>query len=153
MIRKARVSDTEGILKIINHYAEKDLVLPRSPLEVYENIRDYFVCMEDGRVVGCAALHVFWTDLSEIKSLVVEESYQGKGRGKKLVKECVEEATALGVSRLFVLTYLPEFFQRLGFSLTGKDTLPHKIWMECVKCHKFPECTEVPLILDLPAST
>ncbi|MEE9200382.1 MAG: N-acetyltransferase [Candidatus Brocadiales bacterium] len=152
MIRKARISDTEDILRIINHYAEKDLMLPRSPLEVYENIRDYFVYLENGQIVGCAALHIFWNDLSEIKSLAVEEPYQRKGIGRKLVKECVKEATELGISRLFVLTYLPDFFKCQGFKLAEKNSLPHKIWTECVNCHKFPECAEVALTLDLPAS-
>lgn len=151
MIRKAIISDTENILKLVNRFAEKDLMLPRSPQEIYENIRDYSVCVEDGRLVGCVALHVFWKDLSEIKSLAVEESSQGKGIGKKLIKECLKEATALGISRLFVLTYQPEFFQRLGFRIAEKESLPHKIWTECVKCHKFPSCKEIALILDLPS--
>lgn len=151
MIRKATISDTEDILKLVNRFAGKDLMLPRSLQEIYENIRDYSVYVEDGRLVGCVALHVFWKDLSEIKSLAVEESCHGKGIGRKLVKECVEEATALGVSKLFVLTYLPGFFQSLGFRIAEKESLPHKIWTECVKCHKFPNCKEVALILDLPA--
>ncbi len=152
MIRKAIISDTEDILRVINHFAEEDLMLPRSLQEIYENIRDYFVYLENGQLVGCVALHVFWKDLSEIKSLAVKEPHQGKSIGKGLVKKCVEEATALGVSKLLVLTYIPEFFQRLDFRLVEKEELPHKIWTECVKCHKFPDCKEVPLILDLPTS-
>lgn len=153
MIRKAVVTDTEDILRLINHFAEKDLMLPRSPQEVYENIRDYFVCVENGKLIGCAALHVFWKDISEIKSLAVEEQHQGKGIGRNLVKACMEEASALGVSRLFVLTYLPELFEHLGFRPIEKTELPHKIWTECVKCHKFPDCKEVSLIMDLPTSS
>ncbi len=148
MIRKAVISDAEYIFRIINHFAEKDLMLPRSLQEIYENIRDYFVYIENGRPVGCVALHVFWRDLSEIKSLAVEESHQGKGIGKKLIKACVDEARALGTSKLFVLTYTPELFERLGFHTVEKESLPHKIWKECVKCHKFPNCKETSLILD-----
>ncbi|MFQ5956742.1 MAG: N-acetyltransferase [Candidatus Brocadiales bacterium] len=153
MIRKANIQDAEDILRIINHFAEKDLMLPRSLQEIYENIRDYFVYVENGRLVGCAALHVFWKDLSEIKSLAVEEPHQGRGIGKRLVKECVGEATELGISKLFVLTYLPDFFQCLGFRIVEKERLPHKIWTECVRCYKFPDCKEIPLILDLPTSS
>lgn len=152
MIRKANVSDTESILKTINRFAEKDLMLPRSLQEIYENIRDYTVYLEGERLVGCAALHVFWKDLAEIKSLAVDESCQGKGIAKELVRECVKEAATLRASKAFVLTYLPDFFLPLGFRIVEKESLPQKIWTECIKCHKFPECTEIAMILDLPAS-
>jgi amino-acid N-acetyltransferase len=149
MIRKALVSDAEKIQKIVNHFAVRDIMLPRSLSEIYENIRDFFVYMEDGEIVGCAALHVFWKDLSELKSLAVLESHQRKGIGEKLLNGCIEEAKALGISKLFILTYKPEFFQRRGFHPIAKEALPHKIWNECVKCHKFPECKEISLIIEL----
>ncbi len=150
MIRKAITSDVEKIQKIVNHFAAKDLMLPRALSELYENLRDFFVYIADGEIVGCAALHIFWKDLSEIKSLAVLEPYQRKGVGERLLKECIEEAKSLGVSKVFVLTYQPEFFQHLGFHPIDKEGLPHKVWTECVKCHKFPECKEVPLIMELP---
>jgi amino-acid N-acetyltransferase len=150
MIRKALVSDVEKIQKIVNHFAAKGLMLPRSLAEIYENLRDFFVYLEDGEVVGCAALHIFWKDLSEVKSLAVIEPHQRKGIGGKLLMGCVEEAKTLGIEKLFVLTYQPEFFQHRGFLPVAKEDLPHKIWTECVKCYKFPECKEVPLIMKLP---
>lgn len=147
MIRKALISDVEKIQKIINHFAAKDLMLPRSLSEIYENLRDFFVYLEEGEIAGCVALHIFWKDLSEVKSLAVLEPHQKKGIGGKLLMGCIEEAKTLGAGRLLVLTYRPEFFQHRGFSPVDKGELPHKIWTECVKCHKFPDCGEVPLIL------
>lgn len=149
MLRGAHINDVEQMNKLVNHFAQKDLMLPRSLSELYENIRDYNVYVENGSIVGCAALHVFWKDLAEIKSIAVEEDYQKRGIGKQLIEKCLEEGKALGISRLFVLTYIPEFFERMGFKLIDKDLLPHKIWTECVKCYKFPDCGEVSLVIEI----
>ncbi len=149
MLRKATIEDVEKIYKVINDFAAKNVMLPRSLSELYENIRDFFVFIEDGTVVGCAALHIFWKDLAEIKSVAVLESHQHKGIGKKLVTVCKREARKLCIAKMFVLTYAPEFFEKCGFRKVEKESLPHKIWSECVKCHKFPNCGEVPLIFEL----
>ena len=124
-------------------------MLPRSLSELYENIRDFFVFIQDDTLVGCAALHIFWKDLAEIKSVAVLETTQRKGIGRKLVRVCIREARKLRIAKMFVLTYVPEFFEKCGFRRVEKETLPHKIWSECVKCHKFPDCGEIPLILEL----
>ena len=149
MLRGAHINDVEQMNKLVNHFAQRDLMLARPLGELYENIRDYYVYVENGSIVGCAALHVFWKDLAEIKSIAVEEDYQKKGIGKQLIQKCLEEGKALGISRLFVLTYIPEFFERMGFKLIDKDLLPHKIWTECVKCYKFPDCGEVSLVIEI----
>ena len=91
----------------------------------------------------------FWKDLAEIKSVAVLESTQRHGIGNKLVRVCIREARKLRIAKMFVLTYVPEFFEKCGFRKVEKETLPHKIWSECVKCHKFPDCGEIPLILEL----
>ena len=149
MLLKATIDDVEKIYKLINDFAAKNVMLPRSLSELYENIRDYFVFIQDDTLVGCAALHIFWKDLAEIKSVAVLETTQRKGIGRKLVRVCIREAHKLRISKMFVLTYVPEFFEKCGFRRVEKETLPHKIWSECVKCHKFPDCGEVPLILEL----
>jgi amino-acid N-acetyltransferase len=149
MLRGAHINDVEQMNKLVNHFAQRDLMLARPLGELYENIRDYYVYVENGSIVGCAALHVFWKDLAEIKSIAVEEGHQNKGIGKQLIQKCLEEGKALGISRLFVLTYIPEFFERMGFKLIDKDLLPHKIWTECVKCYKFPDCGEVSLVIEI----
>jgi len=152
MLRKATIEDVEKIYKIINDFAAKNVMLPRSLSELYENIRDFFVFIQDGTLVGCAALHIFWKDLAEIKSVTVVETCQRNGIGKKLVRVCIREARKLRIAKMFVLTYVPEFFEKCGFRRVEKETLPHKIWSECVKCHKFPDCGEIPLILELNKS-
>ena len=149
MLRKATIDDVEKIYKLINDFAAKNVMLPRSLSELYENIRDFFVFIQDDTLVGCAALHIFWKDLAEIKSVAVLETTQRKGIGRKLVRVCIREARKLRIAKMFVLTYVPEFFEKCGFRRVEKETLPHKIWSECVKCHKFPDCREVPLILEL----
>jgi amino-acid N-acetyltransferase len=149
MLRGAHINDAEQMNKLVNHFAQKDLMLARPLSELYENIRDYYVYIENGSVVGCAALHIFWKDLAEIKSIAVEEDYQKRGIGKQLIQKCLEEGKILGINRLVVLTYIPEFFERMGFKRVDKELLPHKIWSECVKCYKFPDCYEVPLIIEI----
>ncbi len=149
MLRGAHINDAEQMNKLVNHFAQKDLMLARPLSELYENIRDYYVYIENGSVVGCAALHIFWKDLAEIKSIAVEEDYQKRGIGKQLIQKCLEEGKVLGINRLVVLTYIPEFFERMGFKRVDKELLPHKIWSECVKCYKFPDCDEVPLIIEI----
>ncbi len=148
-IRKARISDTKQIHKIINEYARRDAMLSRSLNEIYENIRDYFVYENNGEVSGVCALHILWEDLAEIKSLAVRESEQRSGIGMELVHRCLSEARQLGIRQVFALTYKPEFFQRLGFGEIDKAKLPHKIWGDCLRCPKFPECDEYAVIREL----
>lgn len=149
LIRKARVTDVCDMHKLINYFAERGDLLPRSLNQLYEDIRDFFVLEHDGCILGTCALHVNWEDLAELKALVVAESVQGQGFGRSLVESCLEEATSLGISRVFVLTYKADFFLKLGFHFIEKSELPHKVWSECINCAKFPDCGEVALIRDI----
>ena len=128
-------------------------MLPRPLNEVYENLRDFFVFEEEARMVGCAALHVTWEGLGEIRSLAVDEEAQGRRIGARLVEECLEEARKLGMARVFVLTYTPPFFHALGFRDYPKEELPHKIWTDCLRCPKFPNCEEEALVINLGENT
>jgi len=148
-IRKALISDVKDIHRIINKLAKRDKMLPRSLNEIYENIRDFFVCIIKGKIIGVCALHILWEDLAEVRSIAVLKEYQGKGIGKRLVVSCLKEAKALGIKKVFALTYNPEFFIEIGFNEIDKNTLPQKIWGDCLKCPKFPECNEVAVIIDL----
>jgi len=145
MIRKARIEDAKKIHEIINGFARKDLMMPRSLNEIYETVRDFWVsCDKKGDVIGCAGLHIVgWNDLAEIKSLAVVRKAQGRGFGSLLVQACLEEAADLKVGSVFALTYKPEFFRRFGFRAVPKSRLPHKVWAECCNCPKFPDCGEV----------
>jgi amino-acid N-acetyltransferase len=149
LLRKARTDDAAAIQRLINGFAERDLMLPRSLSQLYENIRDFFVVEAEESVAGCAALHVSWKDLAELKSLAVGERYQGQGYGRELIHACVEEARDLGIARVFALTYVPELFERLGWTRVDKATLPRKVWTECIYCPKFSSCTEVAVVFDV----
>jgi len=135
--------------QLINYFADKGEMLARSLSEIYENIRDYFVVREGERVIACAALHVSWSDLAEIKSVAVAEGSQAQRIGFQLVEACLREAKELGISTVFCLTYNPAFFEKCGFSQVEKTELPHKVWGECYRCPKFPDCDEVALIYHL----
>jgi amino-acid N-acetyltransferase len=148
-VDRARVSDAHSMHRLISHFADKGEVLPRALSEIYENIRDYFVVRKRGRVIACAALHVTWADLAEIKSLAVDEKEQNQRIGSALVQACLEEAKALGIPRVFCLVRKSAFFEKHGFQLIDKTELPQKVWAECYRCPKFPDCDEVALIRHL----
>lgn len=148
-IRKAKVKDVIEIFKILQHFALKEVLLPRSLNSIYENIRDFFVCEVDGKIVGVGSLHVYWEDLAEIKSLAVKEEYQHLGIGRNIVQECLNEAKELGIKRVFALTYVPEFFKKNGFEITDKSNFPQKVWTECIHCVKFNDCHEIPVSINL----
>ena len=149
MIRKAKIKDVKQIQMLINYFAQKDLMLARSINELYENLRDFWVCEENKKIVGTAAVHVAWENLVEIKSLAVDLKHQEKGIGTKLIRTCIKEARQLGARKLFVLTYDDDFFKNFGFKAISHSKLPHKIWAECIKCPKFPNCKEIAMIKTL----
>lgn len=149
MLRNARVDDVDDLNNLINYFAEKNLILPKTLSELYENIRDYYVYLENGNVIGCVALHVYDKDLAEIKSLAVKDDYQNRGISKKLIQKCFEEGTMLGLKKLFVLTHIPDFFENIGFKRVDRGLFPQKIWTECVKCYKFTNCEGVALMIEV----
>lgn len=148
-IRRAKISDLKYIHKLINDFAKREAMLPRSLSELYEGMRDFTVCEYNGTILGVCALHIIWEDLAEVRSLAVDREYQKLGIGKTLVKRCLKEAKELGLKRVFALTYNPEFFKKLGFVDIDKSSLPQKIWGDCLRCHKFPECDEHAVIINL----
>jgi len=149
IIRKAKLSDSEAIHKLVNHYAKKGLMLPRSRSAIYENIRNYSVMETEGEVIGIGALSILWTDLAEVRTLAVKESFSGQGIGKKLVEYFLEEARELGIKKVFTLTYQVAFFEKCGFNVISKEHMPHKIWKDCLNCPKFPNCDEVLMAIEI----
>lgn len=163
-LRKATISDVADMHRLINHYAAKRLLLPRSLSELYERLRDFFVLVsppkaqrpgceteieDKERLIGVCGLGICWEDLAEIRSLAVWEDYRGQGFGSLLVNRCLEEARELGIPKVFTLTYAPYFFEKLGFKRVEKSTLPQKVWGDCLRCPQFPNCDELALALDL----
>ncbi|MCM8805854.1 MAG: N-acetyltransferase [Candidatus Omnitrophica bacterium] len=149
-IRPAVMDDAYQIKNLINEHARKGKMLPVSINQVFENLRNFFVLTDDkGKILGCGALKIIWKDLGEIRSVAIKNSKQKKGLGTQLVEKLLEEAKKIGIKRVFVLTYVPEFFEKFGFIRTEKTKLPHKIWFDCINCPKFPRCDEIPLIKKL----
>jgi amino-acid N-acetyltransferase len=150
MLRKAQIGDVKEIQKLLTTYASRGDMLSRSLSELYESLRDFYVeVADDGRILGAAALHIGWVDLAVVRSGAVVEEAGRKGVGSALVSACIDEARELGLKRIFCLTYRPDFFGKLGFVLVDKSTLPHKVWGDCIKCPKFPDCDENAMTLDL----
>ena len=146
-IEKAKIDDAQRIHELVNSFADKGEMLPRALSEVYENLRDFFVIRDkNGQVIGCGALHINWSDLAEVKSLAVSEVKQAKGLGSMLVEACIDEARELGIPTVFCLTYKPAFFEKYDFHQVDKMELPRKVWSECYRCPKFPDCDEVALV-------
>ena len=149
MLRKAEINDVKEIQKLLTHYATRGDMLSRSLSELYESLRDFYIVEDAGRLLGVAALHIVWDDLAEIRSVAVGEDAGRKGVGTEVVNACIAEARELGLKRLFCLTYKPDFFARFGFEIVDKSELPHKVWGDCIKCVKFPDCDEIAMIMEL----
>jgi amino-acid N-acetyltransferase len=150
VIRRAKIADAENIQRLINQFADEGRLLARSLSEIYDNLRDFFVSEGDDRQVkGVCALHISWEDLAEIRSLAVATEARENGMGAQLIAACLEEARQIGVKQVFLLTYIPTYFERAGFRAVDRSLLPHKIWADCIRCVKFPQCDETAMILDL----
>ncbi|MCM2357938.1 MAG: N-acetyltransferase [Geobacteraceae bacterium] len=149
MLRKAQIQDVKEIQKLLTHFANRGDMLSRSLSELYEALRDFYIYEDEGRLLGTAALHIVWEDLAEIRSVAVVEDAGRKGVGTQLVQACIDEAREIGLKRLFCLTYKPNFFAKFGFRIVDKSELPHKVWGDCMKCVKFPDCDEIAMIVDL----
>jgi amino-acid N-acetyltransferase len=152
MLRKARIGDVKTIHKLINASAGKGEMLPRSLMDIYGSLRDFFVYFseQDGEIIGVCAMNITWENLAEIRSLYVAELRRKEGLGRKLVEACISEAITLELYRVFTLTYQHEFFLKLGFKDIDRATLPQKVWSDCLRCPKYPDfCDEISMIMEL----
>ena len=148
-IRSAKISDVEAIHALISSYAERDRMLFCPMSDIYEKLQTFSVSEADDNVVGCGALEVVWSNLAEIKSLAVDVTKKEKGIGRRLVTAAIEQAIRLGVPKVFALTLEPDFFEKLGFEIVEKETLPMKVWSDCAKCSKQQNCDEIAVIKDI----
>jgi len=152
MPRKARIGDVKTIHKMINVSASKEEILPRSLMDIYGSLRDFFVYYDDeeGLITGICAMSIIWENLAEVRSLYVDEAFRRRGIGRILVEACISEAITLELFRIFTLTYKREFFQRVGFHAVNRSSLSEKIWTDCFRCPKYPDyCDEVAMIIEL----
>jgi amino-acid N-acetyltransferase len=161
-ILKAKVSDARGILELVNSFAASNLMLPRGPQYIYENIRDFTIATdhtpkasagitpyEDRQIIACGSLHVLWEDIAEIRSTAIHPDYQHKGLGRKIVEFMKVEAKELGIKTLFTWTLAEDFFKQLGFKPKGAEALSPKVWGECSRCPKYFKCDEIGMVLEL----
>jgi len=149
-IRRAKMRDVRQIHSLLNHYSEEGLLLGRSISSLYDKLRDFAVCVDnDDIVMGVCAFQITWENLAEIRSLAVAEEMHGQGIGRNLVGWCLQEANRFEITKIFALTYTPKFFWKMGFKPISKSDLPHKIWSDCIHCHKFPDCDEEAMMLDI----
>jgi len=163
VIQKAQIRDVEEILELINGFASSNLMLPRGPQYLYENIRDFVIAIDKdipvytltdtkevmNLMVACGSLHVLWEDIAEVRALAIHPDYQHLGLGSRIVEFMEEEARKIGIHRLFTFTMTEEFFRALGFHKINRKDLPPKVWGECSRCPKYFQCDEVGMVLDL----
>ena len=149
IFRKAKITDVEAIHALITHYADRGLMLARPRSLLYESLREFTVAVDQAQVVAAGSLHIIWEDLAEVRALAASPGYTGRGIGRKLVKMFLDEAKDLAIPHLFALTYQQEFFAKCGFRVVPKESMPQKVWKECVNCPKFPNCEEVAMLYDL----
>jgi amino-acid N-acetyltransferase len=151
-VRKARLSDVNGMFRVINHYAEQQRMLPKTQLQLYENLRDYSIAAESSgsnSLLGCGALHIYWENLAEIRALAVAPEMTHKGVGTALVDCLLAEARELDIEQVFLFTYEPRFFARFGFIQVEHRTMPLKVYNECFHCPKFNKCDELAMVLHI----
>lgn len=144
--RDAVFSDAEDIHKLLNGYAAEGLMLSRSRNSIYENLRDYIVAVDGDKVIGVGALHMLWERLGEVRSLAIASDYKKKNIGREIVRRLEEEGRRLGVETFFALTYQPGFFAKCDYAEIPNDSVPQKVWKECVHCPKYPYCDEVAMM-------
>ena len=158
-LRKAVVGDVEAIQKLISGFASSNIMLPRGPQYIYENLRDFVIVERvgggqnddagEGAIAACGSLHVLWIDQAELRSISVHPNYQKHGLGTRIVRYLIDEARSLGLHKVYAFTLVEEFFSRMGFVRKQKDELPSKLWSECSQCPKYFICDEVGLVLDI----
>jgi amino-acid N-acetyltransferase len=154
MIRKANIQEVPEIRRFLAEFSQDGGILPRTLADLYGQLRDYYVYRENqGPLLGIAALHICWAGLGEIRSVAVALTHRGRGIASRLVQTCLAEAQAIGLSEIFLLTLVPDFFHRFGFKIVSREDLLPIVWADCVNCVKFPDCDEVPMVLNLEADT
>ena len=145
-VRKAGMSDIPLILDLINGYAAKGIMLPRTEFEMAEAIRDFSVVVDDGVLLGCGALHFYSPTVAEIRSLATAEVAKTRGVGRKVVEALIVEANEYQLDAVFAFTYVVDFFRKVGFEVVERGVLPLKVWKDCVRCSKFHACDEIAVL-------
>ncbi len=149
LTRKASMRDIHALLELINDYAVRGIMLPRTEFEMSENIRDFTLAFSGEQLVGCGALHFYSPTSGEIRSLAVEPSLKSRGVGRAIVETLEREAREYQLHSIFAFTYVSGFFEKLGFSQVERGELPLKVWKDCLRCPKFQNCDEIAVMKHL----
>jgi len=149
IVRPATEDDVAGIQVLLNHYASMGDLLARTKTDIIANLEHFRVIEHDNAIIACGSLENFTTELAEIRSLMVAADIKRGGLGRKIVDTLIHMAQQRHVKRLMALTYVPEFFHKLGFKTVNKDIFPEKIWGICVNCYKFKNCDEIAVLREL----
>ena len=142
-IRPAQLSDVADMLRLINGYAAQAIMLPRTEVELCEGLRDFLVATVDGELVGCGALHFYTSHMAELRSLAVAPDHTRSGLGQRIAAAILEQARQFGVDVVFAFTYVPQFFEKIGFLTVDRAALPLKAWKDCLRCPMFNACDEI----------
>jgi amino-acid N-acetyltransferase len=165
VLKRASVDDVDAIFALLDFFALRKLLLPKTKDQLYRQIRDFRVIYKIGTkddenedlgqfqnggghrsLVACAHLDIFTNQLAEVKSLAVHEAFQGHGLGRMLVEDCESEARSMQIKTIFALTYQIKFFEKIGYHLVDIQSLPEKVFKECVVCPFYGACNENALI-------
>lgn len=149
IIRDASLDDVESIYNLIKPYVEKGDLLPRSKDDIADHIRNFIVAEDNTKIIGCMAIKFYSKELVEFRTLVVKETHQGMGIGRRLVEKGIELVRGMGVKRVFVLTRMEKFFQKLGFETVKKEIFPEKVWFDCMLCPKLNTCDEIAMVKNI----
>lgn len=144
--RKAIPDDVEALFGLIQGYAEKGIMLPRSREALLRHIDTFIVAEENEGLIGCGSLFRLGSDLVEIRSLGILDGYKGLGVGTRLVDALIAEARRLGIPKVMALTYEVGFFRKNGFDVVDKEIFPEKVWTDCVHCAKRHCCDEIAVL-------
>ncbi len=136
-LRPARTSDVAAIKRLVAPLAEERILMAKETVAYYESLQEFRIAeSDDGEVIGCGALHVMWEDLAEIRTLAAADSWRGRGVGHVLVEDLLQEARALGVSRVFCLTFEVDFFKRHGFEvMADQSAVDPQVYSELLRSH------------------
>ncbi|OIO73060.1 MAG: GNAT family N-acetyltransferase [Zetaproteobacteria bacterium CG_4_9_14_3_um_filter_49_83] len=143
IIRRAEAGDVPAMALVLAKFSQDKLLLDRSEDDIYQHLQEFVVADCEGLIVGTVALHIYGSNLAEIRSLAVSKDFQKNNLGKMLVQACETMAEELHVALVFALTYVSDFFIHLGYHIVPKEALPYKVWTVCVHCEKFSHCDEI----------